>query len=474
MIQVKDSISYGAPDVWDSTVDVVIVGSGFAGLAAAIEAASNGARVMVLEKMAYYGGNSRISGGGYCSWDSNLKLREKLNLGEDSPQLHYEDTLKGGAYYNTPLLVDRMVRDASDGLNWLIDAGAEFEPALHHLGAHSAARSHQEKNRSGAAIVEALYELAVKKGVVVLRNAEVVRIWREDANGAVTGLRYSHENVQKNIQSLKGIVLASGGFARDTELVLQHTPGLGEDYLCSNHRGATGEILRYAKAVGADSLHMEFIQLFPCAAAKNGAIDRIALDCYSGAGFGVVYVNKEGLRFVNELAGRDEVSNAQLQHQSKPTWAIFNKDIFDQLNTPKEILDRGVESKRLAAGNTIEELAVGVGINAAALATTINEHNAMLKSMQKDKFNKQLSAHMCLLEKGPYYAAAQWPSVHFCMGGLRINEDAHVLDIWGKRIPKLFAAGEVCGGVHGSNRLGGNAILECVVFGRIAGRGVIK
>jgi len=465
---------YGAPDVWDLTVDVVIVGSGFAGLSAAVEASSKGLKVIVLEKMHHYGGNSRISGGGYCSWDSKLKLREKNSLGEDSPQLHLADTLKGGSFYNVPTLVDRMVREAPDGLNWLIDAGIEFESTLHHIGAHSTARSYQEKNRSGAAIVEALYKLAVKNGVVISLDSKVDRFWREDANGPVTGLRYLDENTQKNIQSLKGIVLASGGYARDTELVLQNNPRLGCGYLCSNHSGATGEIVRYAREIGADSLHMEFIQLFPCADAGSGLIDRTALDCYSGAGLGAVYVNKEGLRFVNELAGRDEVSDAQLLHQSKPTWAILNKDIFDHLDTPIELLDRRVESKRLEVGNTIEELSAKTGINEAALVTTINEHNAVLKNMLRDKFNKPLSAQMRTIAKGPYYAAAQWPSVHFCMGGLRINKDAHVLDIWGNRIPKLFAAGEVCGGVHGANRLGGNAIPECIVFGRIAGRGVIE
>ena len=463
---------YGAPDVWDETVDVAIIGSGFAGLAAASEAASKGAKVKVLEKMPYYGGNSRIAGGGYCSWDSKLKLREKLNLGEDSPKLHIEDTLKGGAYYNDPLLVEKMVKGAPDGLNWLIDAGIEFEPTLHHLGAHSAARSYQETNRSGKAMVEALYRLATNRGAEVLLDSEVERVWREDAHRPVAGLRYSQNNIQKNIRCLKGIVIASGGFARDVEMVTQNNPGLGKDYLCSNHRGATGEVLRYAKAIGADTVHMGFIQLFPCAAAESGALDRFALENYSGAGFGAIYVNRNGLRFVNELAGRDEVSDAQLRRQSKPTWAIYNKDIFDSLKTPVETLEKGTASKRLARGETIEELAGKAGIAPEPLAATIREHNAVLKSGQKDRFDKQITDRMHPMEKGPFYAVAQWPSVHFCMGGLRINQDAQVLDIWGNLIPKLYAAGEVCGGVHGANRLGGNAITECIVFGRIAGSSV--
>ncbi|MCL1828553.1 MAG: flavocytochrome c [Oscillospiraceae bacterium] len=464
-----DFSSYGMPDVWDETVDVIIVGSGFAGLAAAAEAGAKGAKVAVLEKMPYFGGNSRIAGGGCCSWDSKLKLREKLDLGEDSPQLHTEDTLKGGAYYNDPLLVEIMVRGAPGGLDWLMDAGIEFDAVLHHLGAHSAARGHHEINRSGKAMVEALYRQAEKCGADILLNSEVTRIWREDATGPVLGLRYNRNNTEKNLRSLKGIVIASGGFAADAEMVLQNNPGLGKDYLCSNHKGATGEMLRYAKAIGADTLHMEFIQLFPCAAAKSGALDRFALDSYSGAGFGAVYVNEKGLRFVNELAGRDEVSNAQLRHQSKPTWAIFSKDTFDALKTPSEILKQGEASKRLTVGKTPEETAKRAGIEPLALAATVNEHNAMIKNRSKDSFGKPVTAQMRLMENGPFYAVAQWPSVHFCMGGLRINKDAQVLDIWGNRIPKLYAAGEACGGVHGANRLAGNAITECIVFGRIAG-----
>ena len=463
---------YGVPDSWDETTDVAIIGSGFAGLAAAIEAGLKGANVIILEKMPYLGGNSRISGGGYCSWDSKLKLREKLGLGEDSPQLHKEDTLKGGAYYNDPDLVDRMVNEAPDGLNMLIEAGIEFEPTLHHLGAHSVARSYQEKNRSGKAMVDALHNYAKRCGAELRLRAKVTRLWRENAASPVTGLRYEQNGVQKNLRCLKGIVIASGGFARDTELIAQRNPWLGNNYMCSNHRGATGEVLRYAIAIGADTVHMDFIQLFPCAAAKNGVIDRLALECYSGAGFGTIYVNDKGLRFVNELAGRDEVSKAQLMHQTKPTWAVFNKDIFTRLNTPIEVLEHGVKSKRLIFGNTIEEMATLAGIIPDSLAATIDDHNEILKSGLTDNFNKTVTDKMLPMERGPYYAVAQWPSVHFCMGGLRINRDSQVLDISGIRIPKLYAAGEVCGGVHGANRLGGNAITECIVFGRAAGIGV--
>lgn len=466
-----EPVSYGTPYVWDETTDVVVIGSGFAGLAAAIAAGSKAAKVTILEKMSYYGGNSRLSGGGYCTWDSKLKLREKLGMGEDSPQLHKEDTLRGGAYYNDPGLVERMAEEAPEGLNLFVDAGIEFESTLHHLGSHSAARSYQEKDRSGRIMVEALHSLAKERGIQLLLNSEVVRIWRENARGPVTGVQFLHNGMQKNIRSRKGIVIASGGFAGDADMIKQYNPGLGSDYMCSNHRGATGEVLRYAKAIGADTLQMDFIQLFPCADAKNGSIDRFALDCYSGAGFGAIYVNGSGLRFVNEMGGRDEVAGAQLKHQTKPTWAIFNKEILENLNTPAELLEKGIKSKRLLVGSTVEELAALAGIIPDALAATVNEHNKTLTGRLTDKFGKSATEKMLPMETGPYYAVAQWPSVHFCMGGLRINRDAQVLDIWGESIPRLYAAGEACGGVHGANRLGGNAIPECMVFGRIAGNG---
>lgn len=462
------------PTSWDEEVDVVVVGSGFAGLAASAEAAGLGVGVVILEKMSYYGGNSIISGGGYCCWDSKLQLRQRLNLGDDSWELHKEDTLKGGDYFNIPELVEVMVKSAPDGLNWLINAGAEIRETLPRIGGHSAHRSYLEAKTSGRGFTEPLKKLAMDRGAEMRLNTQVTSIWREDEDGPVLGVETTAGDTKKNIRVKRALILASGGFSRDVKMRMDFNPSLVPEYNCTNHKGATGEIIRYARAVGADVLHMEFIQLYPCAEPKNGIIDSYALSCYSGTGYGLFYVNKLGKRFVNELERRDVVSNAQIKSGGKPTYSILNIKIFEKLATPVEEIQKGMAKGRIVEAESIYELAQKLGIPADALQDSVTKHNSYIRDGKDPDFNKQMTKNMIPIMEGPFCAIAQWPAIHYCMGGLRIDSQARVIDIWGKPIPKLYAAGEVCGGIHGSNRLGGNAIADCIVFGRIAGINAAK
>ena len=454
------------PAYWNEATDVLIIGSGYAGLAAAAAARQRGAEALILEKMPYFGGNSRISGGGYCCWDSKLKLREKLGLGDDSWERHMEDTLRGGGYFNNPALVELLVREAPDGLNWLLDAGAEFHEILHRLGGHSTYRSHH----AACNLSDVIKKHALSLGAELRLNAAVTALCRDGASGPVAGVRVLENDTEKTIAARFGVVIASGGYGNDVFMRTAYHPAIDPSYNCTNHKGATGEMIRYARAAGADVLQMEFIQLFPCAEPKNGGIDTYALDCYSGPGYGLFYVDSGGRRFVNELLGRDVVSNVQIKACEKPTYSVLNGVLFEKFGRTKDALKKAVSSGRIIEAQTIPKLADALGMPAEVLAETAARHNTAVQSGVDPDFGKPITGQMIALAEGPYYAIAQWPSVHFTMGGLRINTNAQVLDIWGEPIPRLYAAGEVCGGVHGSNRLGGNAIAECIVFGRIAGR----
>jgi len=473
------------PEAWDETADVVIIGSGLAGLAAATEAVKQSERVIVLDKMNYYGGNSVLAGGGYACWDSKLKLRQKLNLGEDSSLLHTEDTLKGGGNYGIPQLAQVMAEGAPSGLDWLVDAGVKFKDVLVRVGCHSASRGYQCAT-SGKAMMDCVKQLALDSGVELRLNSEVTKIFRDTASGEALGLEvqttdktintFARKTVNiftrktVNIFARKAVIIASGGFSRDIELRMEHNPVLGESLPCSNHKGATGEVIRYAKAIGADTLHMEFIQLYPCANPSTGSIDCWAFYAYSGAGFGMIYVNGIGKRFISELAGRDEVSAAQMESCKKPTWAIFNGAIVDALGMTSDEVENGIRLRRMIKGDTIAELEEKLNMPKGNLTHTVDRINHALKTGGPDPdFGCERSTGMIALEDGPFFAIGQWPSVHYTMGGLRIDETARVLDVFGEPIPRLYAAGEVCGGIHGANRLGGNALADCVVFGRIAG-----
>ena len=461
------------PTAWDETFDVVIIGSGFAGFSAAAEAAKAGAKAIILEKMPTYGGNSIINGGLYAAWDSQLGLRKKLNYGDDSIELHTADTIKGGDEFPMPELAKMLAQGAADALNWMItEGGCKLRPVLVRAGGHSAYRTHIVEEYNGRGFVEPLRRIAEKNGMQPLRlETEVSWIWRAADGGPVLGVEVKRGRKTMNIKVNRALVLASGGFGSDKKMRADHYPFLKDNFLTTNQKGATGEMIRYAQNIGADTLQMNFIQLYPYAEPESGILDEAGLYPFNGPGHGIVYVTKAGKRFVNELERRDVVSFAQLKQgdANKPTYSILNLEILKKIGAEEKTIAQFVEKKRIVQADSIGGVAEQLKMDKAVLEDTINKHNQYIKNKKDLEFNKEITPHMVTLEKGPYYGIGQWPAVHHTMGGLRINPKAQVIDIFGEVIPKLYAAGEICGGVHGSNRLGSNAIPDAVVFGRIAG-----
>ncbi len=473
-----EAISRPLPQEWDEIVEVLVVGSGFAGNSAAAQAATDGAKVLVIDKMRTYGGNSIINGGVYASVDDKFHYREKLNLGKDSVAQHIDDFIKGGDYFSNPALVKVVAEGATDALNWMIDeGGAVIRPTVVRAGGHTAYRTHPAG--SGSIYVNALKRIAEKNGAKYRLATEVTWIWRADADpkSPVLGVEVKKGGKKTNIKIQKGMIIASGGFSRDVKMRGDHYPFLaGDNWLCTNHKGATGEMIRFAQAVGADTLQMNFIQLYPYADPETGILDSPALYPFNGPGNGIVYVTNKGKRFISELARRDHVSFAQLNlgPQGKPTYTIFSDEMIEKLGGTQQEVEAGLKHGRFIVADTIAELAVKSGIPADALVDTIEKHNQYLAEGKDPEFGKPITKAMIPMTKGPFYSVPQWPAIHHCMGGLRINDKAQVIDVFGEVIPKLYAAGEVTGGVHGSNRLGSNAIPDCVVFGRTAGKNVTK
>lgn len=468
------------PTTWDETYDVVVVGGGFAGLSAAYAAHKSGANTVLIEKMPFVGGNSIINGGIYASYTSKLNLNEKLGLPAGNPEVHIQDTIAGGDNMSDPKLVEQFVYGSPVMLDLLLDNGLKVRNMLTRVGGHSEFRTYTTETQCGSDIIVTLNNMLKKENIPVQLNTKMVYIYREEPmNGRVLGIKVETKKGTKNIRALKGVVLCTGGFAANAEMRQLYVPWIDPSVPTTNQPCATGEGIKLAQQVGANTMHMAYIQLYPFADPNTGRLDKVAVIPCNGPGFGMIYVDVNGKRYVNEGERRDVNSMASLNSGGFPTFAIFNEDMLS-LFTTHEDLEWGIKRDRVFKADTLEGLVEqinshtykgsNVNMSVEALKATIERHNTFVENGVDEDFGKAIEAGMTKpMYNGPYYAIPQWPSAHHTMGGLTITPRGEVTDIWGEVIPGLFAAGEVTGGIHGTNRLGSNAVADALVFGKIAG-----
>lgn len=473
------------PESWDLTYDVVIVGGGFAGLAAAHSAATHGAKTLLIDKMPVLGGNSQINGGVYASYTSSIaeELYAKLNLTPDTAEKHIEDTIVGGDYLGDLKLVENFVYGSPVFLDLMLENGLQVRESITRPGGHYGYRTYTTQNGVGADIVNIQKKILEETDATVMLETKMTRIYREGTgDGTVVGIQVETLEGVKNIEAKKGVILATGGFSGNVEMRSKHVPALTADIPTTNHVGATGEGILMAQEVGANTMHMSHIQLYPFANPNNGVLDAVAVIPFSGPSAGIVYVDAQGKRYVNEGERRDVCARAAQNSGGFPTFSIFGQEIVEKggFIAPTQLAN-GIADGRVFVADTLEELAAlisaesyagtTVRIEGAVLRDTIERHNRFVEEGVDPEFGKVITPGVMLkTDRGPYYAIPQWPSVHHTMGGLTINERTEVQDIWGKVIPGLYAAGEVTGGIHGTNRLGSNAIPEAAVHGMIAGQ----
>ncbi|HJU16333.1 MAG TPA: flavocytochrome c [Stellaceae bacterium] len=460
----------GPPRRWHAAADVLVIGAGFAGFAAAASAASAGSTVTIVEKGTQYGGNSVLGLGDYAAWDDARHRRAAAGLGEDSAEHHAADALAAGRHYGDPALVATMAREAPAGLDWMVaEGGLRLREALHRQGG-GAFRMHLAD--SGRDYVEALRAIAVRHGARLHTGMRLARIWRQQSEGPVVGVAVETAEGPRHLAAHKAVILATGGFAADVAMRRSFRPNLTESYNTTNHPGATGEAIRLAQAIGADALHLAFIEVHPFADPESGALDAATLYALRLRRHGAIVVSRAGRRFANEEAPHDEVSRAAIATGMRPAYAIFTEAILAQLGEERsaaeiaDMLARG----RIRRAATLAKLAAALDLPGAALAETARRFDGFLAAGSDSDFARPLRPGMLPLTEGAYYAIPHWPAVHFTAGGLRIDPQARVIDLWGRPIPRLYAAGEVAGGLHGMGRVGGNSTAAPIVFGRIAGR----
>ncbi len=489
-----ETVSYDA--------DVVVIGAGGAGMTAAMTAADAGQKVVILESQAMVGGNSARATGGMNAaktvyQDENefdqaagvektlATAAEKYADNEtitalaktvseqwaayqanptgyfDSVELMELDTMVGGKGINNPELVKTLCEGTADAIDWLDENGI----TLHNVssfGGASVKRIHRPVNEEGkvvsvgAYMIPLLQENCEKRGIDIVLNTTVDTILT-DANGAAVGVSGTDKDGNTVVVNAKSVILATGGFGANLDMVTQYKPELA-GFMTTNAAGAQGQGIEMATAIGAGTVDMDQIQIHPTVEANTAALITEGL-----RGDGAILVNANGERFIDEVGTRDVVSAAEIAQPGSYSWLIVDQAMVDASSVIQGYIKKGYTK----TGATYEELAKELDVDPATFANTMETWNSYVEAKNDPDFGRTSFANP--LNNGPYYAIKVTAGVHHTMGGVTINSATEVLKEDGTVIPGLFAAGEVTGGVHGANRLGGTAVADFVVFGRIAG-----
>lgn len=462
------------------TGDVAIIGGGGTGLAAAVSALENGAgKVVIIEKLGYLGGSTNVSGGALNAVDDK---RQKAQGITDSIETFYNATMKGGHNVGDPALVRYLTENAYPTVEWMEKQGVVFRDKIGAATGSLGQRSHYGVKPAGNAytsVFEHVLKTKYKDRVEFLMECPAEAILT-DASGKVTGVKALRHGQPITVKA-QSVVLATGGFGANVKFRQEVNTGVWEEVVLDKSIGTTninkaaqGDGLVMAKKIGAQLIGLSDIQLHPNGTPGTGLMQDIAT-----SGRNRIFVNLEGNRFVNEGAARDTLCKAIFKQPKGTYWLVMNKLRYPDINTPDRM---GVTMKdmlalgRVKTAATLDELAKVINVPADNLKAAVAEYNkAASHQVEKDKFGfAATNTDDAPMTEGPWYACLKVPTVHHTMGGVKINTKAEVIGTDGKPIQGLFAAGEVTGGIHGANRLGGNAIADVYTFGRQAGASAAK
>lgn len=437
--------------------DVIIVGAGGAGLSAAVMAAREGASVAVLEKMSEPGGNTVRATAMYNCVDD--KLQHPLGI-YDSEEDFYNETYNGGYQKAKPELVRILTSQADEGKLFLEELGLQFDSVIDNCLAGKIARGHYSLAHNGTDYVQVLWQACNDLGVDFYLNTKANELIM--AQDSVIGVEAYRKGETIEFYANNGVVLASGGFGQNVEMRMYYNRNLTGELLCSNAPGATGDGIIMASKIGASLINMEYIELYPMGDSYDGGL-RNSIPNVINKG---ILVNQQGQRFVREDGARDVLSQAILDQKGSYAYSIVDDD-FEIFADDRSYLEGLVLMGYVEKANSIDELAQLIDIDADILINTIDQYNQSV-ALQSDCLGRETLINA--IDKPPFYANMKKPTIHHTLGGIEINEMAQVLNQDKQPINGLFAAGEVTGGIHGANRLGGNSFPDMIVFGRIAGK----
>lgn len=458
---------------WQETTDVLVIGSGFAGLAAAIEARVVGASVTVIEKMPVAGGNSIINGGDFAAAGTKMQKEEGI---EDSPELMLKDMLRAGAYINHVERAKLVADQSNNALEWCMDfLGAKFSGVGFH-GGHSVKRAHHTINGSGSEVVNKMLAKARELGVNLQTRTKLDRLIK-DKEGRIVGVeirkgyRFPDDasGTVGHIKAKRAVVMASGGFSQDIKLRLVHDPRLTDKFESTNQPGATGEALLAACQAGTMGIHMDWIQLGPWTSPDEKGFGYVPQFCERLVGYAPMINPKTGKRFFKETGNRKERADAMIMIGS-PVVIFGDEETVSKRVYPPSALEGGLRVGSIKKFDSVEEVAKAYEIPLQPFLAEVARWNSFVEKKKDDDFDCMIFPDAKPTANPPFYGARLWPKVHHTMGGLLADIEARAIGFDFKPIKGLYAVGELSGGIHGAVRLGGCAGTDCIVNGRIAGK----
>lgn len=451
----------------EKTADVIVVGGGGAGLAAVVSAYESGAEsVILIEKMPALGGNTIIAGGALNAVNPEKQRAQGI---EDSVDKHFQQTYEGGHEVGNKELIRTLVENALDGVNWLEENGLVWKDKVGQVIGSLWERTNQAVPTLGTGYITVLEDKAKEYGAEILLETKATEILTE--GNKVIGVKAESLDKNYTFNANNGVIMATGGYGNNLDMVKEYLSdgvytedNLPDKLSSTNAPGLTGEGILMAEDIGADVIDMKHVQLLPMPGDKFGPTINID-DCF--------FINKEGNRYVREDAGRDELCLATFDQTDGQYFMINDSKIIsdDRLTLSGENLDSLIDKGIVVEVDTLEELAEEIGVSYESLKETTEKFNSYVEAEKDEDLGREVWGHK--VDEAPFYATLRYPALHHTMGGLKINPKTEVLDKDGNAIEGLYAAGEVTGGIHGANRLGGNAIADIIVFGRIAGQSVM-
>ena len=438
-------------EIWD----LVVIGSGVAGLSAAVSAAQNGlSKVLILEKAPTLGGHSILSTG-YMSAVCRHGQPQSVYEQEVDSMVHTMTVV--GENLGSPSLIRKLVRESGDALHWLSSLGLVWSPNVYQAVAGITVKSYiPSQVRAGYDYVVTLNRAARQLGVSVRLSCRVTQLL-DDQQGRIRAITFVHNATTQTIRT-KSVVIATGGFGGNVTLRQRYDSRLNASFTTTASPDnatldtATGDGITLASKVGAQLVDMQHIQILPFWGGR--------LTDYTGAD---IYLNHQGQRFVNEGGTWKHIAKVIWEQPDKTFWVVTDSQSSKGASRSGKLMHGTVKQAA-----SIEEMAEGMGVDCDTLRQTLLRYNAFAAKGHDDDFGKQTFTQT--IDKSPYYYGPERLYVHYCCGGLKFDLQSRVIGRGNSPIPGLFAAGEVTGGLHGADRVGGCSITDCVVFGRNAGR----